>query len=53
VLLNVRCPVSNSELETRRIQGNENYLNDNEKGLQQLITWFLNDIMKKEVPQQA
>jgi len=30
-----------------------NYLTDNEKGMQQLITWFLNDVMKKEVAQQA
>jgi transposase-like protein len=30
-----------------------NYLTDNEKGMQQLITWFLNDVMKEEVAQQA
>ena len=30
-----------------------NYLNDNEKGMQQLITWFLNDVMNEEVAQQA
>jgi transposase-like protein len=30
-----------------------NYLTDNEKGLQQLITWFLNDVMNEEVAQQA
>jgi transposase-like protein len=30
-----------------------NYLNDNEQGMQQLITWFLNDVMKDEVAQQA
>lgn len=30
-----------------------NYLTDNEKGMQQLITWFLNDVMNKEVAQQA
>jgi len=30
-----------------------NYLTDNEKGIQQLITWFLNDVMKEEVAQQA
>ena len=26
-----------------------NYLTDNEKGMQQLITWFLNDVMNEEV----
>ena len=26
-----------------------NYLADNEKGMQQLITWFLNDVMNEEV----
>lgn len=26
-----------------------NYLTANEKGIQQLITWFLNDVMKEEV----
>ena len=30
-----------------------NYLSDNEKGMQQLITWFLNDVMNEEVAQQA
>ena len=30
-----------------------NYLTDNEKGMQQLITWFLNDVMNQEVAQQA
>ena len=30
-----------------------NYLADNEKGMQQLITWFLNDVMNEEVAQQA
>jgi len=30
-----------------------NYLTDNEKGIQQLITWILNDVMKEEVAQQA
>lgn len=30
-----------------------NYLADNEKGMQQLITWFLNDVMNEEVTQQA
>jgi transposase-like protein len=30
-----------------------NYLTDNEKGMQQLITWFLNDLMNEEVAQQA
>ena len=30
-----------------------NYLADNEKGMQQLITWFLNDVMREEVAQQA
>lgn len=30
-----------------------NYHSDNEKGMQQLITWFLNDVMKEEVAQQA
>ena len=30
-----------------------NYLTDNEKEMQQLITWFLNDVMKEEVAQQA
>ena len=30
-----------------------NYLADNEKGMQQLITWFLNDVMKEEVAWQA
>jgi len=30
-----------------------NYLTDNEKGMQQIITWFLNDVMKEEVAQQA
>jgi transposase-like protein len=30
-----------------------NYLTDNEKGIQQLITWFLNDVMNEEVAQQA
>jgi putative transposase len=30
-----------------------NYLTDNEKGLQQFITWFLNDVMNEEVAQQA
>ncbi len=29
-----------------------NYLTDNEKGMQQLITWFLNDVMNEEVAQQ-
>lgn len=31
----------------------ENYLIDNEKGMQQLITWFLNDVMNEEVAKQA
>ena len=31
----------------------ENYLIDNEKGMQQLIPWFLNDVMNEEVAQQA
>jgi putative transposase len=30
-----------------------NYLTDNEKGMQQLITWFPNDVMKEEVAQHA
>ncbi len=30
-----------------------NYLTDNEKGMQQLITWFLDDVMKEEAAQQA
>ena len=30
-----------------------NYLTDNEKGMQQLITWFPNDVVKEEVAQQA
>ncbi len=30
-----------------------NYLTDNEKGMQQLIAWFLNDVMNEEVAQQA
>jgi putative transposase len=30
-----------------------NYLTYNEKGMQQLITWFLNDVMNEEVAQQA
>jgi putative transposase len=30
-----------------------NYLTDNEKGMQQLITWFLNDVMNEEVSHQA
>jgi len=30
-----------------------NYLTDNEKGMQQLVTWFLNDVMNEEVAQQA
>ena len=30
-----------------------NYLTDNEKGMQQFITWFLNDVMIEEVAQQA
>jgi transposase-like protein len=30
-----------------------NYLTDNEKGMQQLITGFLNDVMNEEVAQQA
>jgi putative transposase len=30
-----------------------NYLTDNEKGIQQLITLFLNDVMNEEVAQQA
>jgi transposase-like protein len=30
-----------------------NYLTDNETGMQQLITWFLNDVMNEEVAQQA
>jgi len=30
-----------------------NYHTDNEKGMQQLITWFLNDGMNEEVSQQA
>jgi hypothetical protein len=30
-----------------------NYLTDNEKGMQQLITKFLNDVMNEEVAQQA
>ena len=28
-----------------------NYLTDNEKGMQQLITWFLNDVMNEKVAQ--
>jgi len=31
----------------------QHYLTDNEKGMQQLITWFLNDVMNEEVAQQA
>ena len=30
-----------------------NYLADNEKGMQELITWFLNAVMNEEVAQQA
>lgn len=30
-----------------------NYLTDNEQAMQQLITWFLNDVMNEEVAQQA
>ena len=30
-----------------------NYLTDTEKGMQQLVTWFLNDVMNEEVVQQA
>jgi transposase-like protein len=30
-----------------------NYLTDNEKAMQELITWFLNDEMKKEISQRA
>jgi len=30
-----------------------NYLTDNEKAMQELITWFLNDVMKEELSQQA
>lgn len=30
-----------------------NYLTDNEKAMQQLITWFLNDVMNEEVSLQA
>jgi hypothetical protein len=30
-----------------------NYLTDNEKGMQQLITWFLKDVMNEEVAQHA
>jgi transposase-like protein len=30
-----------------------NYLTDNEEGMQQFITWFLNDVMQEEVAQQA
>ena len=26
-----------------------NYLTDNEEGMRQLITWFLNDVMNEEV----
>ncbi|HOO52239.1 MAG TPA: hypothetical protein PLK94_13205 [Alphaproteobacteria bacterium] len=26
-----------------------NYLTDNEKGMQELITWFLNDVMKEDI----
>jgi hypothetical protein len=30
-----------------------NYLTDNEKGMQQLITWFLNDGMNEDVAHQG
>jgi putative transposase len=30
-----------------------NHLTDNEEGMQQLITWFLHDVMNEEVAQQA
>jgi len=46
-------------LETKRNRAMDlrdiilNYLTDNEKGMQQLITWFLNDVMNEEVAQQA
>jgi hypothetical protein len=30
-----------------------NYLTDNEKGMQQLIIWFLNDVKKGEVAEQG
>jgi hypothetical protein len=30
-----------------------NYLTGNEKGMQQLITWFLSDVMNEEVARQA
>jgi transposase-like protein len=46
-------------LETRRYRAMNlrdmvlNYLTYNEKGMQQLITWFLKDVMKEEVAQQA
>jgi hypothetical protein len=30
-----------------------NFLNGNKKGMQQLITWFLNDVMNEDVTQQA
>jgi len=29
------------------------YLTDNDRGIQKLITWFLNDVMKIEVAQQS
>jgi len=29
------------------------YLTDNKKGMQQFITWFLNDVMNEEVAQQV
>lgn len=31
----------------------QDYLTDNEQGMRELITWFLNDVMKEELSQQA
>ena len=55
----MKKPVSNISLQKgdyREIHLRDivlNYLTDNEKGMQQLITWFLNDVMREEVAQQA
>jgi hypothetical protein len=51
------CPVSNGELKSKRTGAMNqrdivlNYLTNNEKGMQQLNTWFLNDVMIEEVAQ--
>jgi hypothetical protein len=59
ITLDLYFSVYNSEVQTKKNRAMNlrdivlNYLIDNEKGMEQLITLFLNDVMNEEVAQQA